>query len=59
MRICKVDTRGRVQLKKLIMDLPGYYKFDEDIQGRVILTPMHDLEELTRAMEYLESRYNK
>lgn len=57
MKICKVDSRGRVQLKKLIYDLPSHYKFDEDVNGRVILTPMHDLEELSKAMEFIENRF--
>ncbi len=57
MKICKVDVRGRVQLKKLISDLPSHYKFDEDANGRIILTPMHDLEEITKGMEFIENRF--
>jgi hypothetical protein len=57
MKICKVDTRGRVQLKKLVYDMPTHYKFDEDIHGRVVLTPIHDLDELAKAMEFIESRF--
>ena len=37
--------------------MPTHYKFDEDIQGRVVLTPIHDLEELAKAMEFIESRF--
>jgi len=40
MKICKVDYRGRVQLKKLIKDLPEFYTFEVNENNEILLRPL-------------------
>lgn len=46
MHIVKVDDRGRLLLKKAIIKLPEYYKLDFAPNGKLLLTPIIDQEEV-------------
>lgn len=48
MQIVKVDERGRLCLKKVIMPLPEYYEIRFGPMGKLILTPIKDVESLNK-----------
>lgn len=47
MKVCKVDKRGRLCLKKVIHNLPEYYELEENVKGQIVLTAIRgkDIEE--------------
>lgn len=47
MKICKIDDRGRAQLKKLAHNLSWYYEFEEDENNVITLTPLNVMEPIS------------
>jgi hypothetical protein len=47
MKICKIDDRGRAQLQKLVSNLSWYYKFEEDENNVITLTPLNVMESVS------------
>lgn len=54
MKICTVDNRGRIALKKLIFNLPDYYTLEENVKGQIVLTPLRG----TDAIEAFKKKDN-
>ena len=52
MEICKIDNRGRIQLKKLVSNLRSYYIFEQYDDGSILLRPLDNMDEVHEEDEY-------